>query len=80
VQKNYCVVVGIDDEIKGHLLKAYVVLRNAFMQNNKDELVFKIQSYVKENLAIYKIPHSIEFVNELPRNSFGKVQRFKLKR
>jgi acyl-CoA synthetase (AMP-forming)/AMP-acid ligase II len=66
-------VVGIDDEILGETIKAFVVpIANAEID------VLKIQRYCKKNLASYKIPKAIEFIDNLPRTSSGKVQRFVL--
>ena len=38
----------------------------------------KLLSYLKENVAPYKVPKVVEFLHELPRTSTGKIQRFKL--
>jgi fatty-acyl-CoA synthase len=64
-------VVGVEDEEFGERLKAYVVSEGDV---GEDEL----KSHVKENLAKYKVPREIEFVDELPRNPQGKVDKGKL--
>jgi acyl-CoA synthetase (AMP-forming)/AMP-acid ligase II len=67
-------VVGSQDNLLGETIHAFVVV----MPDAKiDSLT--IQRYCKQNLAIYKIPKSVRFVDSLPKTSSGKVQRYKLK-
>jgi fatty-acyl-CoA synthase len=65
-------VVGVEDDEFGERLKAFVVKDG---EVSEDEL----KSHVKENLAKYKVPREIEFVDELPRKPQGKVDKQKLK-
>jgi fatty-acyl-CoA synthase len=66
--------IGVDDGKFGQRLKAFVVLRqNANL--SEDE----IKGYVKDNLANYKVPREIVFIDELPRNHTGKVLKRELK-
>jgi fatty-acyl-CoA synthase len=67
--------IGVDDEQFGQRLKAFVVLRDG-ASLNEDE----IKGYVKDNLANYKVPREIVFVDELPRNPTGKVIKRELDR
>jgi fatty-acyl-CoA synthase len=67
-------VVGVDDEEFGQRLKAFVVPRNG-NELTADE----VQDYVKENLARYKVPRDVVFVDELPRNATGKVLKRELR-
>jgi acyl-CoA synthetase (AMP-forming)/AMP-acid ligase II len=60
-------VVGVDDEEWGQRLAAFVVKSGDGL--TEDE----IKKYVKENLAKYKVPRDVEFLDELPRNATGKV-------
>jgi len=60
--------IGVDDDTFGQRLKAFVVLRDGATLS-EDE----IKDYVKDNLANYKIPREVVFVDELPRNPTGKV-------
>ena len=60
--------IGVDDEKFGQRLKAFVVLRDGAKLSEDD-----IKAYVKENLANYKIPREVVFLEELPRNPTGKV-------
>jgi fatty-acyl-CoA synthase len=66
-------VVGVDDEEFGQRLKAFVVLRDGG-EGDEDAL----KKYVKSNLAGYKVPREIVFLEELPRNATGKVVKREL--
>jgi enamine deaminase RidA (YjgF/YER057c/UK114 family) len=72
-----CAVVGLPDEARGHVVKAFVVL--APEASASDELTRQLQDYVKAELAPYKYPRAIEFAPELPRTLTGKIQRFRLR-
>jgi acyl-CoA synthetase (AMP-forming)/AMP-acid ligase II len=61
-------VIGVPDEQFGQRLKAFVV-RTSGATADVDEL----KDHVKANLARYKVPREIEFLDELPRNATGKV-------
>jgi fatty-acyl-CoA synthase len=65
--------VGVDDEKFGQRLKAFVVLESG-KKATEDEL----KSYVKKNLAGFKVPREFEFIDELPRNATGKVVKREL--
>jgi acyl-CoA synthetase (AMP-forming)/AMP-acid ligase II len=67
-------VFGVDDEEFGQRLKAVVVLRDGASVGEKD-----IKAHVKANLAGYKVPRDVEFVDELPRTSTGKVLKRELR-
>ena len=67
-------VFGVDDEKFGQRLKAVVVSRGS-KQVSADE----VKKYVKSNLAGYKVPRDVVFVDELPRTSTGKVLKRELK-
>jgi acyl-CoA synthetase (AMP-forming)/AMP-acid ligase II len=67
-------VVGVEDEQFGQRLKAFVVPRNG--ENLTAEAV---QAYVKENLARFKVPRDVVFVEELPRNATGKILKRELR-
>ncbi|MCB9880808.1 MAG: AMP-binding protein [Planctomycetes bacterium] len=72
-----CAVVGVPDEERGHIVKAFVVA-NAEMTCD-DGLVRELQAFVKETIAPYKYPRAIEFLDALPRTATGKVQRYVLR-
>lgn len=67
-------VIGVPDAQGLTKTKAFVVLK-AGGQTTEDEL----KAFVKERLAPYKYPRSIEFLTELPKTATGKIQRFKLR-
>jgi acyl-CoA synthetase (AMP-forming)/AMP-acid ligase II len=61
-------VIGVEDEEFGQRLKAFVVIRTGLEVSHQD-----LTAHVKANLASYKSPREIEFLDELPRNATGKV-------
>lgn len=67
-------VVGSPDELLGEVIKAYVVPKRGSELKQRT-----IQHHCKNNLAIYKIPKSIEFLEELPKTASGKIQKYLLK-
>jgi fatty-acyl-CoA synthase len=67
-------VIGVDDDEFGKRLAAYVVLRPGKALTG-DEL----RNFVKDNLARYKVPRDVAFVEELPRTPTGKVLKRKLR-
>jgi 2-aminobenzoate-CoA ligase len=72
-----CGVVGVPDEERGQIVKAYVVLRPG---HEADGAMAKaLQDYVKQTIAPYKYPRRIEFRASLPRTETGKLQRFRLR-
>jgi acyl-CoA synthetase (AMP-forming)/AMP-acid ligase II len=66
-------VIGVVDEKFGQRLKAFVVVSAGA---EIDEAVVK--DYIKENLARYKVPREVVFLEELPRNPTGKVLKREL--
>jgi acyl-CoA synthetase (AMP-forming)/AMP-acid ligase II len=66
-------VIGVPDEEFGQRLKAFVVLADQ-AQVSEDDL----RDHVKANLASYKAPREVEFLEELPRNATGKILKRKL--
>jgi acyl-CoA synthetase (AMP-forming)/AMP-acid ligase II len=66
-------VIGVDDEDFGQRLKAFVVPVEG-AELDKDE----IKAFVKANLARYKVPREVEFLDSLPRNATGKILKREL--
>ncbi|WP_375176472.1 AMP-binding protein [Marinobacter mobilis] len=71
-------VVGKPDAKRGAIVKAYVVTRPEF--DGDEQLVEKLQQHVRQRLSTHSFPREIEFVDELPKTSSGKIQRFLLRK
>ncbi|RBI64498.1 AMP-dependent synthetase [halophilic archaeon] len=69
--------VASPHEERGNVVKAYVVL--AEDREGGDELVEELQEYMKAETAPYKYPRRVEFVDELPKTSSGKIRRVELR-
>jgi acyl-CoA synthetase (AMP-forming)/AMP-acid ligase II len=67
-------VIGVDDEQFGQRLAAFVVLEQGAALSEAD-----LAAHVKANLASYKTPREVEFLDELPRNATGKVLKRELR-
>ena len=67
-------VIGIEDERMGEVAKAFVVLKPD-QDLNSDSLL----QWSKENMANYKVPRFVEFVQDLPTNAAGKIMKYLLK-
>ena len=72
-----CGVIGLPDDERGMVVKAFVVLKPGVEGNMAS--VKLLQDHVKATLAPFKYPRQIEFVSKLPRTETGKLQRFKLR-
>ncbi len=72
-----CAVVGVPDEARGQLVKAFVVLHDG--SAGSPELVQTLQQFVKQSIAPYKYPRVIEFRSALPKTATGKLQRHALR-
>jgi 2-aminobenzoate-CoA ligase len=72
-----CGVVGRADEERGQLVEAHVVLKPGFEQSA--QMAAALQDFVKQQIAPYKYPRAIRFLDKLPRTETGKLQRFKLR-
>ncbi|MCB0354582.1 MAG: benzoate-CoA ligase family protein [Bdellovibrionales bacterium] len=72
-----CGVVGAPDDERGHIVKAFIVLKDS--SKGTEETKKQLKDFVKQTIAPYKYPRAIEFVSALPKTETGKVQRFKLR-
>jgi fatty-acyl-CoA synthase len=66
-------VIGVEDEQFGQRLKAFVVLAEGAVLTDED-----VKQHVKSNLARYKVPREVEFLDSLPRNATGKILKREL--
>jgi acetyl-CoA synthetase/medium-chain acyl-CoA synthetase len=71
-------VIGKPDEVRGQIVKAFVVLRAG--HDPSDDLRRGLQEHCKHLVAPYKYPREIQFVPELPKTVSGKTRRFELRR
>jgi len=78
-----CAVIGAESGDGLFKPKAFIVLRKEFVQSPRakvqSQLTEELKSFVKAHLAPYKYPRWIEFVDSLPKNDRGKIDRKKLK-
>ena len=72
-----CGVIGVPDEARGQIVKAFVVLQ----PGHRDDaaMAAALQEFVKQTIAPYKYPRAVEFRDSLPRTETGKLQRFRLR-
>ncbi|CAG9217418.1 Anthranilate--CoA ligase [Paraburkholderia tropica] len=68
-----CGVTGVPDEVRGQVVKAFVVLKPGF--DGDDAMVAELQNFVKAAVAAYKYPRLIAFIDALPRTETGKLKR-----
>jgi len=71
-----CAVVGATDKARGQIVMAYVVVAKGVTAGLQFDL--ELKDYVKTRIAPYKYPRRIIFLDELPRNESGKIQRYRL--
>lgn len=74
-----CAITGVPDDIRGMVVKATVVLKDAWKDKVGDGLVKELQNHVKHETAPYKYPRIIEFVDELPKTISGKIRRVEIR-
>ena len=68
-----CAVVGVSDEERGELVKAWIVLAPGFAPG--DDLVRELQDHAKAVTAPYKYPRQVAFADDLPKTVSGKIRR-----
>ncbi len=74
-----CAVVASPDEIRGSVVKAFVILRDPALKDSPT-IVEELQNHVKALTAPYKYPRKIEFTDTLPKTVSGKVRRVDLRK
>jgi acetyl-CoA synthetase len=70
-------VIGVSDQERREVPKAFVVLVDG--ARGSPELAEKLQTFVRSRLAQYEYPREIEFIDELPKTTTGKVRRASLR-
>ena len=68
-----CAVIGLRDEIRGQVPAAFVVTKPGVASD--DALIAELQDHVRTRLAAHEVPRTIEFVDDLPRTTTGKIMR-----
>ncbi len=69
-------VIGKPDSERGNIVAAFVVLRDGVVGDDAKRK--ELQDFVKQTISPYKYPRELTFVDSLPRNPSGKLQRFRL--
>lgn len=72
-----CAVIGKPDEARGQTVEAHIVLVDG--EVGTEDMAKALQDYVKSQIAPYKYPRSVQFIDALPKTATGKVQRFRLR-
>lgn len=75
-------VIGKGDEMKGQIIKAFIVLNSTYENLNeedKEKLKQELSFFVKQNYAGHSYPKEIDFVKDLPKTNSGKIIRMKLR-
>ncbi|MDR3218246.1 MAG: AMP-binding protein [Dysgonamonadaceae bacterium] len=74
-----CAITGAQDEVRGQVVKATIILAQSYKEKAGPELIKNIQDHVKRVTAPYKYPRIIEFVDELPKTISGKIRRVQIR-
>jgi long-chain acyl-CoA synthetase len=67
-------VIGVPDEMRGEVVKAFVVLREGKATTEEE-----MRNWCKQEMSAYRVPKYVEFRNELPKSMVGKILRRELK-
>jgi len=68
-------VIGIKDELKGEIPKAFISLRE-----NEDISERELLNFLRQRIAFYKVPRSIQFMDSLPKSPTGKILKKELRK
>src|SRR6185312_13690122 len=72
-----CAVIGVPDQERGQIVKACIVPQPGI--TTSAELAKELQDYVKSQIAPYKYPRAVQFMDALPKTNTGKIQRYILR-
>jgi acetyl-CoA synthetase len=70
-------VIGVPDEIRGEVVKAYITTKQGV--EGSAALATEIQAFVKARLAAYEYPREVEFIDQMPLTTTGKIRRNELR-
>jgi acetyl-CoA synthetase len=70
-------VIGVPDQIRGEVVKAYITTKQGVDGNGA--LATEIQAFVKTRLAAYEYPREVEFIDQMPLTTTGKIRRNELR-
>lgn len=70
-------VIGVPDERRGQVPKAFVVLKPG--REPSDALADELRTHVRNRLAAHEMPREIVFIDDLPRTTTGKILRRELR-
>jgi acetyl-CoA synthetase len=70
-------VIGVPDHIRGEVVKAYITTKQGIP--GTDTLAREIQAFVKARLAAYEYPRDVEFIDQMPLTTTGKIRRTELR-
>jgi acetyl-CoA synthetase len=70
-------VIGVPDDIRGEVIKAYITTRQGV--RGSEALARDIQAFVKTRLAAYEYPREVEFIEQMPLTTTGKIRRNELR-
>ncbi|PIZ84111.1 MAG: hypothetical protein COX96_05485, partial [Candidatus Omnitrophica bacterium CG_4_10_14_0_2_um_filter_44_9] len=73
-QVSEAAVIGLPDALRGESIKAFVVLKNHGAASDQE-----LRQFCRQHLAHFKLPHEFVFVNGLPKNRAGKIDKALLK-
>ncbi len=74
-----CAITGVPDPIRGEVVKATIVLGKEWKDKAGEDLIKELQDHVKNETAPYKYPRVVEFVDELPKTTSGKIRRVEIR-
>ncbi len=74
-----CAVTAAPDPVRGQVVKATIVLAKGWRDKAGDELKKELQNHVKVTTAPYKYPRIVEFVDDLPKTTSGKIRRVEIR-
>ena len=72
-------VVGSPCEMRGQVVKAFIILTSSYQDVEKESLKVELQEHCKRHTAPYKYPRKVEFVASLPKTISGKIRRVELR-